>query len=113
MPRLGLTMREGKILEWYKKDGDPVVKGEPLFSIENEKASLDIESPASGILKIQVPVDVSVPILSPVALLFGSGQASGHHAIVDVTGDQGREEHIARDIPGQMKLLSPKVRQFH
>jgi pyruvate dehydrogenase E2 component (dihydrolipoamide acetyltransferase) len=85
MPRLGLTMREGKIIEWYKKDGDFVTKGEPLFSIENEKASLDIESPASGLLQIQIPVDVSVPILSPVALLLGSGQASGHHAIADVT----------------------------
>ena len=88
MPRLGLTMREGKILEWYKKDGDSVIKGEPLFSIENEKTSLDIESSASGVLKIQVPVDVSVPILSPVALLFGSGQASGHHAIFDVSATQ-------------------------
>jgi len=96
MPRLGLTMREGKILEWYKKDGDPVEKGEPLFSIENEKASLDIESPASGILKIQVPVDVSVPILSPVALLFGSGQASGHHTIVEMS-TTGEEKGVLRE----------------
>ncbi len=51
MPRLGLTMTEGKIVEWYKQDGEFVNKGEPLFAIENEKASLDIESPASGEVK--------------------------------------------------------------
>ncbi|MRS05397.1 hypothetical protein EG832_19615, partial [bacterium] len=108
MPRLGLTMREGKILEWYKKDGDPVVKGEPLFSIENEKASLDIESPANGVLKIQVPVDVSVPILSPVALLFGSGQASGHHAIVDVTVTR-EEKSILPDTLANETVIAQSV----
>lgn len=79
MPRLGLTMREGKILDWLKKDGDLVSKGEPLFTIENEKASLEIESPASGILQILVPVDVVVPILTPVANLSGSEVKGGHH----------------------------------
>ena len=120
MPRLGLTMREGKILEWYKKDGDPVVKGEPLFSIENEKASLDIESPASGVLKIQVPVDVSVPILSPVALLFGSGQATGHHAIVDISATreeksklpetQAKESVVAQRSDNFTVKATPKAR---
>ncbi|PKO15468.1 MAG: branched-chain alpha-keto acid dehydrogenase subunit E2 [Chloroflexi bacterium HGW-Chloroflexi-10] len=83
MPRLGLTMREGKIIEWYKQDGDQVEKGEPLFSIENEKASLDIESPASGTLKIQVPIDTVVPILSPVAVLFGTGFSGSHHGAAE------------------------------
>ncbi len=79
MPRLGLTMRDGKILEWLKLDGDLIKKGEPLFSIENEKASLEIEAPAGGILKILVPVNVVVPILTPVGLLTGSDAKSSHH----------------------------------
>ena len=73
MPRLGLTMTEGKIVEWYKADGENVEKGEPLFSIENEKATLDIEAPASGNVKILVAVDVVVPILTPVAWLMKEG----------------------------------------
>jgi len=80
MPRLGLTMVDGKIIEWYKKDGDWVDKGEPLFSIENEKATLDIESPASGKLEIQVEPDIVVPILSPVGLIHTKDKASSHHA---------------------------------
>ena len=119
MPRLGLTMREGKILEWYKKDGDSVNKGEPLFSIENEKTSLDIESPASGVLKIQVPVDVTVPILSPVALLLGSGHVGGHHVISEVvpintvtntTNITPRHESVTPKRSNTIILATPKAR---
>ena len=94
MPRLGLTMREGKILEWYKKDGDPVVKGEPLFSIENEKASLDIESPASGILEIQIEPDISCRFSQPGGIdLHSERKASSHHAVHQRSaGNRGREE---------------------
>ena len=80
MPRLGLTMVNGKIVEWYKKDGDLVEKDEPLFSIENEKATLDIESPATGKLEIQVAPDIVVPILSPVAIIYTKEKSSSHHA---------------------------------
>ena len=81
MPRLGLTMVEGKIVEWYKKDGEWVEKGEPLFSIENEKATLDIESPASGKLEIQIEPDIVVPILNPVGLIHTKEKSSSHHAV--------------------------------
>ena len=50
LPRLFLTMENGIITKWYKNKGDKVAEGEPLFSIEAEKASQDVESPASGIL---------------------------------------------------------------
>jgi pyruvate dehydrogenase E2 component (dihydrolipoamide acetyltransferase) len=80
MPRLGLTMVDGKIIEWYKQDGEWVEKGEPLFSIENEKATLDIESPATGKLEIQIEPDIVVPILSPVGLIHTKDKAGSHHA---------------------------------
>lgn len=80
MPRLGLTMTEGKIIEWVKADGDWAQKGETLFIIENEKSTVEIEAPADGYLKILIPVDVTVPVLSPVGTLSG-GTVSGHHAV--------------------------------
>jgi pyruvate dehydrogenase E2 component (dihydrolipoamide acetyltransferase) len=76
MPRLGLTMTEAKILDWLKPEGSWVEKGEVLFVIENEKATLDIEAPASGYLRIQAPGGTTVPILQPVALLDGGGEFS-------------------------------------
>jgi pyruvate dehydrogenase E2 component (dihydrolipoamide acetyltransferase) len=76
MPRLGLTMTEAKITAWLKPEGAWVEKGEPLFVLEHEKASLEIESPASGRLNILVPVEQVVPILTPIAVLDCTGEAT-------------------------------------
>jgi pyruvate dehydrogenase E2 component (dihydrolipoamide acetyltransferase) len=51
MPKLGLTMQNGTILEWMSKEGDTVEKGKPLFSIDTQKVTVDVESPASGVLR--------------------------------------------------------------
>jgi pyruvate dehydrogenase E2 component (dihydrolipoamide acetyltransferase) len=51
MPQLGISTLEGKITAWLKKEGDRVVKGEPLFEIETDKATMEVESLGSGILK--------------------------------------------------------------
>lgn len=77
MPRLGLTMTEARITEWLKPEGAWVDKGTPLFVLEHEKASLEMEAPASGYLHILVPVDQVVPILTPIAALVETpGQAA-------------------------------------
>ena len=54
MPKLGLTMEEGKLLEWVKKEKDLVEKGEVLCIIESDKVTYEMESPGSGILVILV-----------------------------------------------------------
>jgi pyruvate dehydrogenase E2 component (dihydrolipoamide acetyltransferase) len=69
MPRLGLTMVEARITSWLKAEGAWVEKGEPLFELEHEKATLEIESPASGRLHILAAVDEVVPVLRPIAEL--------------------------------------------
>jgi pyruvate dehydrogenase E2 component (dihydrolipoamide acetyltransferase) len=75
MPKLGLTMQEGKIVAWYKDEGDRVAKGEPLFAIETEKITNDAESPVSGTLsRIVVPVDSTVPVTTVVAMIAESGE---------------------------------------
>lgn len=65
LPRLGWDMEEGSLAEWLKKDGDFVNSGEPVFSVEGDKAVQEIESLDSGILKISPncpPVGQKVPI---------------------------------------------------
>lgn len=52
MPQIGMTMTEGTIEKWLVKDGEKVTKGETLLEITTEKLSNEIESPATGILKI-------------------------------------------------------------
>ncbi len=70
MPKVGLTMTEGVIVQWHKRVGDFVRKGEPLFTFETEKSTLDYESPESGMLsRILVPEGQRVPCLQPVAMI--------------------------------------------
>ena len=52
LPRLGWSMEEGKFLAWLKKEGDFVKEGEPLFTLESDKAAQEVESIDCGILSI-------------------------------------------------------------
>ncbi len=70
MPRLGLTMEEGKIIKWFKSEGERVEVDEPLFEIETEKITSEIKSPLSGILtKIIAPVGSTIPVTVTVAII--------------------------------------------
>ena len=50
MPALELTQETGKLIAWRKKEGEEVAKGEPLLEVETDKAAVEIEAPADGIL---------------------------------------------------------------
>jgi len=70
LPKLGQTMEFGTIIEWLKQEGDQVKRGEVLFTVESDKATLEVESPTKGYLrKILVPAGEEKPVLIPVALI--------------------------------------------
>jgi pyruvate dehydrogenase E2 component (dihydrolipoamide acetyltransferase) len=70
LPKLGQTMEEGTIVEWLKEEGDPIDRGEVLFTVESDKATLEVEAPTRGFLrKILVPAGASAPVLTPVGLI--------------------------------------------
>ncbi|WP_419825768.1 biotin/lipoyl-containing protein [Sphingomonas sp.] len=52
LPKLGFSMTEGTIAEWLVADGEPVEAGAPLYLLESDKSSTEVESPASGTLTI-------------------------------------------------------------
>lgn len=52
LPKIGFSMQEGQIAEWLAKDGDAVTEGQPLFSLEADESTNQVESPATGTLKI-------------------------------------------------------------
>ena len=84
IPKLGLTMTEATILEWHKREGEAVRKGEVLFTLENEKSTLEIEAPASGLLHILVPAGQTVPVLGEIGRLVTAGAAPGGSPAVTV-----------------------------
>jgi pyruvate dehydrogenase E2 component (dihydrolipoamide acetyltransferase) len=68
VPPLGQTVDTLTLVSWYKQEGEAVAQGEPLFVVETDKATLDVEAPASGILRgvVAAPGDV-VKVLSAIA----------------------------------------------
>ncbi len=76
MPKLSLTMKEGTVGKWYKREGDTVEKGEPIVEVISEKATYDLEAPASGILrKILVAEGVDVPVNAVLAVITAPDEA--------------------------------------
>jgi pyruvate dehydrogenase E2 component (dihydrolipoamide acetyltransferase) len=75
MPKLGLTMTEGTVSSWLKKEGDEVKEGEPLFEVETDKLTNTIEATASGVLrKIIVAAGATVPVLDKVAVIAAADE---------------------------------------
>ena len=76
MPKLGLTMKQGTITEWLKREGDTVSKDETICRIETDKISSDVESTADGIiLKILVQEGESADVTMPICLIGSSDES--------------------------------------
>jgi pyruvate dehydrogenase E2 component (dihydrolipoamide acetyltransferase) len=75
MPKMGDAMEEGTLVRWLKQEGEPVKEGEPIAEIATDKATIEIEAPASGILRgIRVQEGATVPINTPLAYILSEGE---------------------------------------
>lgn len=106
MPKLGLIMTEANILEWFKADGEKIEKGETLFSFESDKSVVEIESPASGIVQTLVEVGSTVPVKTPIAMIYPDGVEVSN--LVDVPDGQKNELGSTR----QMAISTQPEHQF-
>lgn len=78
MPKLGLTMTQGKITKWLKKVGDPVAKGEVVVEIETDKISYEVEAPINGyIVKILVEEGEDKEITAPLCIVEEKNELIG------------------------------------
>ena len=75
MPKLSDTMEEGTVLKWLKADGDAVAKGEPLVEIETDKATMTVEAPEAGTLRIIAAEGDTLDVGAPIATI-GDGAAA-------------------------------------
>ncbi len=74
LPRLGQGMESGTIVKWLKAEGDAVEKGEPLYELDTEKVTQEVEAEASGVLlKIAVP-EGEVPVGTTIAYIGEAGE---------------------------------------
>jgi pyruvate dehydrogenase E2 component (dihydrolipoamide acetyltransferase) len=87
LPQLGQTMEEGTVERWHKREGESIKKGEVLFDLTTDKATLEVEATASGVVK---------------KILVAEGQAVPVNELIAVIGDeedQVTEEFLAAERP--------------
>lgn len=74
LPRVDMDMATGQISRWYVDPGARVEKGQPLFEIETDKAAMEIEAPASGILRAPAETGVPIAVGAPVGWIAAEGE---------------------------------------
>jgi pyruvate dehydrogenase E2 component (dihydrolipoamide acetyltransferase) len=77
MPALEMAQETGKLIAWRKQEGDRVTKGEPLLEIETDKAVVEVEAPADGILAgIKAAPGADIPVGQTIAWIVAPGEAT-------------------------------------
>ncbi len=86
VPPLGQTVDTLTLLSWYRQEGETVAQGEPLYIVETDKASLDVEAPASGVLrKVTAQPGDQVKVLSAIAVIEAKVKAEAKAEIEPVS----------------------------
>ena len=99
MPRWGMIMEEGLIVEWLKKEGDEIANDEPILVVESEKAANEVVAPESGVIRaIVVPEGETAVVGALLAVI-----ASPHEEPASV------EALLAQNRPSPVAELSPEV----
>ena len=113
MPKLGLTMTEGEITEWYKAEGDPVSAGDALFEVATDKITNDVEATENGILrKILVPENESTACLEPVGIIASADEdISSLINQSDQETSEGKEQSKRIEYVVDAKKIEPSVKK--
>jgi pyruvate dehydrogenase E2 component (dihydrolipoyllysine-residue acetyltransferase) len=90
LPRLGQGMESGTIVKWLKSEGDPVEKGEPLYELDTDKVTQEVEADASGVLLKIAVAEGEVPVGRTIAVIGEQGES------VEVADDAQEEGSPAR-----------------
>lgn len=92
LPALGMSQDTGKIITWLKAAGEQVTRGEPLVEIETDKATVEIEAPADGVLVgIVAMAGEEIPVGQIIATILAPGENTGEEPTV---AQSPPEEHV-------------------
>ncbi|SDP47682.1 dihydrolipoamide acetyltransferase family protein [Desulforhopalus singaporensis] len=109
MPKLGLTMKEGKITKWVKKNGDMVYEGETLLHIETEKLSNEVVSVETGILHILKEEGLTVAVAEEIAEILSENDALEVNTGTESLQDAASGEGVGPATPRENDNSSPAV----
>ena len=98
MPSAGQSMTEGRIVVWLKKEGERVKRGEPLLEIETDKANLEVEALAEGVLrKIFHEEGETVAVLTVIAVIGAADEEIDFEAVRAAGGEESRDGGASGD----------------
>ncbi len=123
MPALEMAQETGKLIAWRKQEGDRVTKGEPLLEIETDKAVLEVEAPADGILAgILAQAGADIPVGQTIAWIVAPGEKppTGNGFSITAPAARGKTESHAAPVAGDAPepsaahgaRISPKARRL-
>jgi len=120
MPALEMAQETGKLVAWRKAEGESVTKGEPLLEIETDKAVLEVESPADGILAgVKAQAGDVVAVGKIIAWIVRPGEALPSEVVLPGAPVHGATEHkssaapvISAPVAGPGAQISPKARRL-
>ncbi|MBO5570040.1 MAG: 2-oxo acid dehydrogenase subunit E2 [Clostridia bacterium] len=126
MPKLGYTQEEGQLVEWHKKEGEHIEKGEPFFDVLTDKSVITVEAAESGtILRLIAQQDDTLPVFTPIAVIGEPGEDADallKNHVMDVAPDapvdtaredqtEERKENDKSKTDAGLKL-TPKARKL-
>jgi len=127
MPALEMAQETGKLIAWRKKEGERVIKGEPLLEIETDKAVVEVEAPADGILAgVRAVAGADIPVGQTIAWIVAPGEtppAEDESSAVPVARGGSREKSepahsatagvsTAKSSAARSAKISPKARRL-
>ncbi len=100
MPKLGFDMAEGLLVRWVKQVGENINKGDILAEIETDKATVEVESSASGVvLQLIAEQGTMVPVNAPIAVIGAAGEKVDAPAAAPKPEAKAEEKHAAPTQP--------------
>src|SRR5579862_3113505 len=108
MPALEIAQETGKLLAWRKREGDRVTKGDPLLEIETDKAVVEVEAPADGILAgIKAAEGADIPVGQTIAWIVAPGEEPPAESAA-ATPVARASSHAKTEIPSHTATPSPQ-----
>jgi 2-oxoglutarate dehydrogenase E2 component (dihydrolipoamide succinyltransferase) len=104
VPSVGESVTEAVLAQWFKKDGDPVKKGEALFVIETDKVTLEVEAEVDGVLKISMGEGETVSI----GAVVGTIDTAAATAAVAPTERAAKDEDVEKEPAETQKAETAK-----
>jgi len=121
MPKLGLTMEQATLNGWRVEVGAPVREGEPICEVETEKLTVEVESPATGVLLQRIEPGPNVPVGAPMAIIGSPGEDTSAIRLFDPASRDRSDPAASREASetpavgpgaGRARAASPIARRL-